>query len=88
MAKSGMNLNTLNEYLFTQMERLSDDKMSDEQLERELRRTDAYINVATAVIQNGQLQLNALKLVGEYGENIANVGSSNLLGIGNEHKKI
>jgi len=84
MAKKGMNLNTLNDYLFTQLERLSDETMSEEQLDRELRRTDAYINVATAVIQNGQLQLNALKLVGEYGENIANVGNSSLLGIGND----
>ena len=86
MSKNSIDLNVLNEYLFKQLERLSDDKMEDENLERELRRTDAYVSMAQTIIQSGSLQLQAMKLVGEYGDNFGNISRNNILGIENGKK--
>lgn len=39
-------LTDLNNYLFEQLERLNDDEISEEQLERELRKADSIVKVA------------------------------------------
>lgn len=61
-------LNDLNNYLFEQIERLNDDELNDEQLEKEIRRSEAVQKVAKTIIENGQLALNAKKYVDEYGQ--------------------
>ena len=61
-------LSDLNNYLFEQMERLQDDKLSDEEFEKELKRSDAVHKVAKTIIENGALALNAKKHMDEYGE--------------------
>ena len=81
-----MDLNTLNEYLFEQLERLNNCDIQDENIERELRRTEAYVNMSSAIIQSGSLQLQAMKLVGEYGDNFGNISTNNILGIENGKK--
>lgn len=59
-------LTDLNNYLFETLERLTDDSLSAEQLETELRRADAVTSVAETVIHNGELSLKALKHAEEY----------------------
>lgn len=57
----------LNNYLFEQIERLNDDEMTDEQLERELKKTDSIVKVSETIISNAELALKAIKHADEYG---------------------
>lgn len=54
-------LTDLNNHLFEQLERLNDDDLTDEQLQRELQRTDAVTKIAESIIHNGELSLKAIK---------------------------
>lgn len=57
----------LNNHLFEQLERLNDDELDDEQLEREIKRSRAIADVSSKIIANAALGLNAEKLKVEYG---------------------
>ena len=61
-------LTDLNNYLFEQIERLNDDELDDEQLEKEIKRSEAVQKVARTIIENGQLALSAKKHIDEYGQ--------------------
>lgn len=60
-------LTDLNNYLFEQIERLNDDELSDEQLERELKKTDGIIKVSETIIRNGELAFKAIQHADQYG---------------------
>lgn len=60
------NLTALNNYLFEALERLTDDTLSEEELQREITRADAVTSVAETIIHNGELSLKALKHAEEY----------------------
>ncbi len=60
-------LTDLNNYLFESIERLQDDNLSEEQLEREIKRSEAVQKVAKNIIDNGSLALQAKKHFDEYG---------------------
>ena len=60
-------LNDLNNYLFEQLERLNDDEISEEQLERELRKADSIVKVADKIIQNGELAFKTMQHMDQYG---------------------
>lgn len=62
-------LTDLNNYLFESIERLNDDNLSDEELEREIKRSDAVQKVAKTIIDNGSLALQAQKHFDDYGIN-------------------
>lgn len=57
----------LNNHLFEQMERLNDDELTEEQLSHEITRTKAMTDVASRIIDNAALGLQAEKLKIEYG---------------------
>nr|DAW33000.1 MAG TPA: hypothetical protein [Caudoviricetes sp.] len=57
----------LNNALFEQIERLQDDTLSEEGLEREIKRTDAVTKIAKNIIDNGVLALSVKKHLDEYG---------------------
>ena len=61
-------LSDLNNYLFEQLERLQDDDLTDEQLEKEIKRSKAVQSVAKTIIENGALALDAKKHLDEYGK--------------------
>jgi len=61
-------LSDLNNYLFEQIERLSDESLTDEQLEREINRSDTVTKVAKTIIDNGSLALSCKKHLDEYGK--------------------
>lgn len=63
-------LTDLNNYLFEQLERLNDDNMTDEQLERELRKTDSIVKVSERIIQNGELAFKTMQHLDNYGYGI------------------
>lgn len=60
-------LTDLNNYLFETLERLTEDGISEEELQKEILRSEAVTRVAQTVIQNGELTLKAMKHVEEYG---------------------
>lgn len=49
----------LNNHLFAQIERLSDEELSEEQLEKEINRSRAITSVSAQIIANGTLALKA-----------------------------
>ena len=61
-------LTDLNNYLFEQIERLNDDELTDEQLEKEIKRSDTVTKIAKTIIDNGALALQAKKHLDEYGQ--------------------
>lgn len=62
-------LTDLNNYLFEQLERLNDDSLDQEQLERELRKTDSIVKVSEKIIQNGELAFKTMQHMDSYGYN-------------------
>lgn len=59
-------LSDLNDHLFMTLERLGDEELSSEELEKEVVRSKAVTNVATKIIDNGRLILDAQKAAAEY----------------------
>lgn len=72
-------LSDLNNYLFESIERLMDDELSDEELDREIKRSETVQKVAKTIIDNGSLALQAQKHFDEYG--IPNTVEMPLLGV-------
>jgi len=54
-------LNDLNNHLFAQLERLSDEGLSGEELNHEINRAKAVTDVATQIISNSSLVLKAMQ---------------------------
>lgn len=54
----------LNNHLFAQLERLSDETLSGEKLKEELDRSRAITGVANAIVSNGKLALDAQEKLG------------------------
>ena len=75
----------LNNHLFEQLERLNDDSLTDEQLEKEIMRGKAVADIAKTIIASGNLALQAKKHLDEYGQ--GDKISVPLLGIKDEQAK-
>ena len=63
------DLNSLNNYLFEELERLNDDEelLEDKNLDKELKRAKAITGVSTAIVNNAKLILDAKKYADEIG---------------------
>lgn len=57
----------LNNHLFAQLERLSDETIKPEELEKEIHRTDSMIKISGQILEVAQTSIRAAKLVAEYG---------------------
>ena len=57
----------LNDHLFAQIERLSEEDLKPEDIERECKRTEAIVKVSEQIIANASLAVKAAELVAEYG---------------------
>lgn len=57
----------LNNHLFAQIERLSDEELTEEGLAKECKRTEAIVRIGEQIIENAALALSGAKLVAEYG---------------------
>ncbi|MCM1179976.1 MAG: hypothetical protein NC347_06950 [Clostridium sp.] len=68
MGMTKTTLNDLNEYLFQELDRLTNEDLSEEELDKEIKRSEALQKVAKTVIENGTLALQAKKYVDEYGK--------------------
>lgn len=56
-------LSDLNNHLFAEAERLSDEELTGEKLQEEITRAKALSNVATQITNNARLVLTAMTLV-------------------------
>lgn len=63
-------LGDLNNHLFAQLERLSDETLTPEAIEQEVKRTDAIVSVSDQIVDNARLQLGAARLFAEHGPQI------------------
>lgn len=55
-------LGDLNNHLFAQLERLSDEELTGDKLKEELDRAKSITGVASQIISNGHLVLKAMKI--------------------------
>lgn len=62
-----ITLNDLNEYLFAQLDALTNADLTGDALENEIKRSEAVQKVAKTIIDNGNLALQAKKHFDEYG---------------------
>lgn len=77
------NITELNEILFDRLKAINNDDLSDEQLEKEIRKAEATTSIATALLKNASLALAAQKQFDEYGT--GRTVDIPLLGISNEN---
>ncbi len=64
-------LTDLNDHLFMQLERLGDEELTDEQIEKEAKRADAIVSVAEQIVKGADLQLKAATLLAGHGYHFA-----------------
>lgn len=62
-------LSDLNMHLFEQLERLNDEDLDGEQLDKELRRAEGMGKIAEQIIRNGELAFKTMAHMDEYGYN-------------------
>lgn len=58
----------LNDHLFMQLERLANEELTPEQIESEVKRTEAIVDVADKLVDNARLSLQACDLVAKHGD--------------------
>jgi phosphoribosylpyrophosphate synthetase len=58
----------LNDHLFAQMERLSDEELSPEKIDQEVKRAEAIVLIGDQIIRTADTTLKAAKLVAEHGD--------------------
>lgn len=66
------NLESLNNYLFEELERLNDDEnlIKEENLDKELKRSKAITQVANQIVQNAKVVLEAKKHADMFGDKL------------------
>ncbi len=60
----------LNKHLFAALDRLDVENLSPEQIEAEVSRAGAIVDVADRITENAKVQLQAAKLFAEHGDKI------------------
>lgn len=66
-------LKDLNDHLFAQMERLSEEGLTLEQIEAEVQRTDAIVAVSDQILCNANFHLKAAQLIAQHGDRFKKV---------------
>lgn len=61
------NISDLNNYLFECIERVMDDTLEDEELDKEIKKAKAVTNIAKTIIDSGRLALHAAQTKHEMG---------------------
>lgn len=61
------NLSDLNNYLFSTLEVLEDDEITDKQLEKELKKAQAICSVSSQILKVASVQVSAIKTAEQCG---------------------
>ena len=64
-------LTDLNDHLFAQLERLSDEDLSEDKIEQECKRADAIVSVSDQILSGANTQLKAATLLANHGDRFA-----------------
>lgn len=64
------SLTSLNDYLFSQLERVTNDDLEGEALETEIRRSKAVSGLASQIVSATSIQLSAIRHADEMGYNV------------------
>ncbi|HEY9219519.1 MAG TPA: hypothetical protein VIO94_15840 [Phenylobacterium sp.] len=59
-------LSDLNNHLFAQLERLSDEDLTPEQISQEVTRAEAIVGVSEQIVKNADLQLKAVAILAQH----------------------
>lgn len=59
-------LTDLNNHLFAQLERLSEEDLTPEKIATEVQRTAAIVDVAEQIVRNADLQLKAVAILSQH----------------------
>jgi len=62
----------LNNHLFEQLERLNDESLPDDQIDRELKRAEGMTKIAEQIIRNGELAYKTMVHMDDYGYGLEN----------------
>jgi hypothetical protein len=62
------NLNELNKHLFAELDRLSEDCKTPEQIEAECQRAAAIVKIAEQIVDAADLQLKAVTVLANHGD--------------------
>ena len=62
-------LTALNNYLFEALEKINDDELTDDEFEKEAKKSEMKIKIAETIIKNANTQLGVMKHMDEYGYN-------------------
>lgn len=65
-------LSDLNDHLFAQLERLSDEDLTPEQIETESKRGASIVAVADQILRHASLQVQAAKIMSDHGNDPTN----------------
>ena len=77
--KTRNKLSDLNDHLFAELERLGDEDMNEEELNKELKRAVGISKIAKNVIMNANTMLSALKFAEKQQDEVENEKASRLL---------
>lgn len=61
------NLSDLNNHLFSTLETLEDDKMTDKRLEKELKKAQAICSISSQILKVASVQVSAIKTAEQCG---------------------
>lgn len=61
------NLSDLNNHLFSTLETLEDDKMTDKRLEKELKKAQAICSISSQILKVASTQISAIKTADQCG---------------------
>lgn len=61
-------LSDLNNHLFAQLERLGEEDLTADQIDKEVARSKAIVGVASQIVSAQNLNLRAVELIAEHGE--------------------
>lgn len=67
MSGTKNKLSDLNDHLFAQLERLANEKLTAEQVDKEIARGKGIVAVADQIVKNATLQVKVAQLVSEKG---------------------
>jgi len=74
------SLMSLNDYLFSQLERVTNDDLEGEALDQEIQRSKAITGLASQIVSAAAIQLNAIKHADEMGYSLGEKATAMLTG--------
>lgn len=79
-------LSDLNNHLFAQLERLSDEDLTGDKIDQEVERAKAIVGVADQIIGTASLQFKAAELVARHGRGASEMIPESIAGRQIEHR--